>query len=72
MTVLTGTYYDGESSRGHAATLQVSRLQAVLAYADQSIQIDPNSLEVEAALGRMPRKITWQSNDFLLRMPPLN
>ena len=64
MTVLTGTYYDGESSRGHAATLQVSRLQAVLAYADQSIQIDPNSIDIEAALGRMPRKITWQGNEF--------
>jgi Zn-dependent protease with chaperone function len=64
MNLLHGTYYDGESSRGDAATLQVSRLQVVLAYADQSIQIDPNSIDIEAALGRMPRKITWQGNEF--------
>ena len=64
MRVLSGTYYDGVSSRGHPATLTVERLQAVLIYGEQRLQLDPNRLNIEAALGRMPRKITWQGNDF--------
>ena len=64
MTVLSGTYYDGVSSRGHPATLTVERLQAVLIYGEQRLQLDPNRLNIEAALGAMPRKITWQGNDF--------
>ncbi len=64
MTVLSGTYYDGVNSRGHAARLEVGRLQSLLVYADQSVQIDPNSLDIEAAIGRMPRKISWQGKDF--------
>ena len=64
MSVLCGTYYDGVSSRGYPATLTVERLQAVVNYGEQRLQLDPNNLNIEAALGRMPRKISWQGCDF--------
>ena len=64
MTLLIGTYYDGVSSLGHSATLNVAGRQALLVYAGQSVQVDLNRLAIEASLGSLPRKITWQGNDF--------
>ena len=64
MTYLTGTFYDGVNSRGHAGTLQVVGQQSVLRYADSRIDLSTDSLVIEPPLGRLPRKITWQRDGF--------
>jgi Zn-dependent protease with chaperone function len=65
MTLLTGTYYDGVSSRGYVATIEVlNNLQATLVYDEQRIHIQLSRLKIEPSLGGMPRKITWQETGF--------
>jgi Zn-dependent protease with chaperone function len=59
MTRVSGTFYDGIGSRGHAATLTVVGDLVVIKSETCRLEVAFCELEVEARLGTTPRRMSW-------------
>ena len=63
---LSGQYFDGITSNGCSAELQLNGQTIEVSWAEGRQVIDVHTLAVEAALGSVPRKVTWGAEAYFV------